>query len=207
MFVPGTAVGLAGWIAGQFASKLWESLAAGTLWLVHDLLKQCAEDVVFLPAQRVIGTATFQVRIEWPCSGFEGMGLMLVLMASFLVISRQILRFPQGTVAATPRVSPVVPRQRGADRCFDLAREPRLSRSCDGCLSFPGRHLFFLAEGFILIALTLRSSLFSAVDRQRGTAGWTASEAYVCPLVALVATTLVTGAVSVGVDPLYPAWL
>ena len=95
MFLAGTAVGLAGWIAGQFASRLWESLAASTLWLAHDLLKQCAEDVVFVPAQRVIGTATFQVKIGRPCSGFEGMGLMLVLIASFLVISRQVLRFPR----------------------------------------------------------------------------------------------------------------
>ena len=95
VFVAGTAVGLAGWIAGQFASRLWESLAVSTLWLVHDLLKQCAEDVVFVPAQRVIGTATFQVEIGRPCSGFEGMGLMLVLIASFLVISRQVLRFPR----------------------------------------------------------------------------------------------------------------
>ncbi len=204
VFVAGTAVGLAGWIAGQFASRLWESLAVSTLWLVHDLLKQCAEDVVFVPAQRVIGTATFQVEIGRPCSGFEGMGLMLVLIASFLVISRQVLRFPRALwllplgcllsyLGNVVRI--VVLIWLGSHVSKDLALGAFHSRA---------GLLFFLAEGFILIALALRSSLFSAVDRQRGTAGWMASEAYVCPLVALVATTLVTGAFSVGVDPLYP---
>ena len=182
VFVAGTAVGLAGWIAGEFASRLWESLAASTLWLVHDLLKQCAEDVVFVPAQRVIGTATFQVKIEWPCSGFEGMGLMLVLIASFLVISRQVLKFPRALwllplgcllsyLGNVVRI--VVLIWLGSHVSQDLALGAFHSRA---------GLVFFLAEGFILIALVLRSSLFSAVDRQRGTAGWMASEAYVCPL-------------------------
>ena len=65
--------------------------------------------------------------------------------------------------------------------------------------------LLFLAVGFGMIGLSLRSPLFSAADR-RAEADFdsTASEAYLCPLIALVGITLVTGAFSSGYDPLYP---
>ena len=203
VFVAGTAVGLAGWIAGQFASRLWESLAVSTLWLVHDLLKHrrgrrfCA---------RAAGHRDGDLpgRDRAAMLGLRGHGpharANRVLPGDFstgLEVSPGVWLLPLGCLLSYLGnvVRIVVLIWLGSHVSKDLALGAFHSRA---------GLLFFLAEGFILIALALRSSLFSAVDRQRGTAGWMASEAYVCPLVALVATTLVTGAFSVGVDPLYP---
>ena len=91
----GTAAGLGMLGAGRLAQALWNPLGVSTLWLVRFILKIFSEDVVYLPAKRIIGTASFEVEIAPVCSGYQGMGLMLVLMGAFLLISRRTLRFPR----------------------------------------------------------------------------------------------------------------
>src|SRR5271165_3925571 len=59
----GTAAGLGMLGAGRLAPVLWKPLGVSTLWLVHFFLKLFAEDVVYLPAKGIIGTAAFDVEI------------------------------------------------------------------------------------------------------------------------------------------------
>ncbi|MBV8129804.1 MAG: exosortase E/protease, VPEID-CTERM system [Planctomycetaceae bacterium] len=204
----GMAAGLGVLGAGRLAQLLWKPLGVSTLWLVCCILKLFSEDVVYLPAEWIIGTRAFDVEIAPACSGYEGMGLMLVLMGAFLLISRRTLRFPRALwllplgcllayLANAVRIAALI--LLGTHVSEDIALGGFHSRA---------GVLLFLAVGFGLIGLSLRSPLFSAADRQgEADVDSTASEAYLCPFMALVGITLVTGAFSSGFDPLYPLGL
>ena len=71
---------------GRLAQLLWIPLGVSTLWLVRCILELFSEDVVFQPGEWIIGTTAFDVEIAPACSGYEGMGLMLVLIGAFLLM-------------------------------------------------------------------------------------------------------------------------
>jgi len=204
----GTAAGLGVLGAGRLAQLLWKPLGVSTLWLVRFILKLFSEDVVCQPAERIIGTAAFEVEIAPACSGYEGMGLMLVLMGAFLLISRRTLRFPRALW-----LLPLGCLLAYLANAVRIAALILLGTHVSEEIALGGFHsragvLLFLAVGFGLIGLSLRSPLFSAADRQgEADVDTTASEAYLCPFMALVGITLVTGAFSSGYDPLYPLGL
>lgn len=204
----GTAAGLGVLGAGRLAQLLWKPLGVSTLWLVRFILKLFSEDVVCQPAERIIGTAAFEVEIAPACSGYEGMGLMLVLMGAFLLISRRTLRFPRALW-----LLPLGCLLAYLANAVRIAALILLGTHVSEGIALGGFHsragvLLFLAVGFGLIGLSLRSPLFSAADRQgEADVDTTASEAYLCPFMALVGITLVTGAFSSGYDPLYPLGL
>ena len=204
----GTAAGLGVLGAGRLAQLLWKPLGVSTLWLVRFILKLFSEDVVCQPAERIIGTAAFEVEIAPACSGYEGMGLMLVLMGAFLLISRRTLRFPRALWLLP--LGCLLAYLANAGRIAALIL---LGTHVSEEIALGGFHsragvLLFLAVGFGLIGLSLRSSWFSAADRQgEADIDSTASETYLCPFMALVGITLVTGAFSSGYDPLYPLGL
>ena len=187
---------------------LWKPLGVSTLWLVRFILKLFSEDVVYQPAERIIGTTAFDVEIAPACSGYEGMGLMLVLIGAFLLISRRTLRLPRALW-----LLPLGCLLAYLANAVRIAALILLGTHVSEEIALGGFHsragvLLFLAVGFGLIGLSLRSPLFSAADRQgEADVDSTASEAYLCPLMALVGITLVTGAFSSGYDPLYPLGL
>ena len=140
--------------------------------------------------------------------GLEGMGLMLVLMGVFLLISRRTLRLPRALWLLP--LDCLLAYLANAGRIAALIL---LGTHVSEEIALGGFHsragvLLFLAVGFGLIGLSLRSSWFSAADRQgEADIDSTASEAYLCPFMALVGITLVTGEFSSGYDPLYPLGL
>ena len=204
----GTAAGLGVLAAGRLAQLLWIPLGVTTFWLVRFILKLFSEDVVYQPAEWVIGTRAFDVEIAPACSGYEGMGLMLVLMCAFLLMSGRTLRLPRALWLLP--LGCLLAYLANSVRIVALIL---LGTHVSKEIALGGFHsragvLLFLAVGFGLIGLSLRSSWFSAADRQsEADVDSTASEAYLCPFMALVGITLVTGAFSSGFDPLYPLGL
>ena len=204
----GTAAGLGVLCAGRLAQLLWKPLGVTTLWLVRCILELFSEDVVFQPAEWIIGTTAFDVEIAPACSGYEGMGLMLVLIGAFLLISRRTLRLPRALW-----LLPLGCLLAYLANAVRIAALILLGTHVSEEIALGGFHsraglLLFLAVGFGLIGLSLRSPMFSAADRRaEADVDLTASEAYLCPLMALVGITLVTGAFASGYDPLYPLGL
>jgi CAAX prenyl protease-like protein len=90
----GSAIGGAAWYAGQLMDLLWPALGWSTLMTVKALLQLFFPDTIFEPGELVIGTEDFLVEIAPQCSGFEGMGLMVVFLAAFLWLYRGKLHFP-----------------------------------------------------------------------------------------------------------------
>ena len=92
------AAGLAAWGAGRISSRFWEPLCRWTLETVERLLRLFFSQTVVDPLELLVGTPAFQVEVAPGCSGFEGIGLMIVLIGSFLWIFRGELRFPRALI-------------------------------------------------------------------------------------------------------------
>jgi exosortase E/protease (VPEID-CTERM system) len=100
------AIGVAAWGAGWITRGWWEPLSRATLWSVHQLLALVCEETIYWPDELLVGTTGFQVFIEEPCSGCEGIGLVWVFLGAYLWFFRYQLTFPRallllvfGTVA------------------------------------------------------------------------------------------------------------
>lgn len=89
------ATALVAWLAGLWSASLWLPLSRATFLVVAALLKPFFHGVTTDPADLVLGVDAFVVRIEPGCSGFEGIGLITVLLAAFLYAFRSDLHFPR----------------------------------------------------------------------------------------------------------------
>ncbi len=214
--IVGTGLGvvLGGFGLSLMAEHLWAVLASATFALVRVGLSLVCADVVFDPTHYRIGTSTFAVRIAPACSGYEGIGLVWAFLAAYLAWSRRSLRWPHawlliplGTVAIwlvnSARIIALI--------LIGAWVSPEVALG--GFHSHAGS-LGFLVISLGLVLLSRRSAYFMAEPCSLAavaeggaievpTVNPTAS--YLMPFLAVVATTLVTGAMTTaGFDPFYP---
>jgi exosortase E/protease (VPEID-CTERM system) len=98
------AAGATAWRLSPFCQSLWNSspgrvLTDVTFDFVHLLLRNVFPDVVADRAKLAIGTPRFAVEIGGPCSGFEGLGMILVFGVFWLWFLRKEIRFPQALLS------------------------------------------------------------------------------------------------------------
>lgn len=91
----GVLVGMGSLCFMPSAQSLWEPLSDLTLVIVVGMLSCCFADVVVDHVTRLVGTSTFYVEIAPQCSGYEGIGLIVVFLTAFCILFRHRLRFPQ----------------------------------------------------------------------------------------------------------------
>ena len=195
----------------QFSEHLWTPMARGTLIIVRFALGLVTTGVVCDPSQYVIGVDDFVVQIAPICSGYEGIGLVWAFLAVYLMVARRTLRWPRawwliplGTVVIwsinSARITTLI--------LIGARISPRIAlggfHSQAGCLGF-------LATGLGLVALSRRSRFFTKPAAEptadfalEPVATVNPTAAYLVPFLAVVGTTMITGAVSAGVDMLYP---
>lgn len=91
--VPTLALGLGAlaWRAAAAAEQLWGALSSGTFRAVEAVLRLGAGDVTALPEERVLGLDGFEVEIAPICSGVDGVGLVLMFLATWIALARQRL--------------------------------------------------------------------------------------------------------------------
>jgi len=97
-------IAFAGFVAAIFWSSLHIERFTGLFWsytgkttvdLVETLLAPFAGAPVVRPEPFVIGTEAFKVEIKEACGGFQGIGLISMLLGGYLWWFRRIHRFPQ----------------------------------------------------------------------------------------------------------------
>lgn len=91
----GFLVGLGAWAGGLWARQHWGPLASATFSSVTVLLKISGVEVVQNLSELMIGTSRFSVRIAPQCSGYEGMGLAIVFVGTYLWWCRADHYFPR----------------------------------------------------------------------------------------------------------------
>jgi exosortase E/protease (VPEID-CTERM system) len=84
--------------AGTLAARAWAPLGQLTIHLVVAVLRLFVSPVSMDAARHIIATPHFEVEVSAACSGFEGMGLMLVFGVVWLYLFRAEYRFPRALV-------------------------------------------------------------------------------------------------------------
>ena len=93
-----TAVAFAGAsvavVAGYLAQEGWNSLSSATLTLSDWFLTLYEPNVLLDNEHRILGVGNFQVQVFGPCSGYEGVALLLAFLSIYIWVFRRDLRFP-----------------------------------------------------------------------------------------------------------------
>lgn len=189
------ALGLASWRVAVAAEGLWGTLSGATLRAVAWTLGRLTSGVIVDPSANLIELGEFSLVVAPVCSGADGLGLVLLFQAIWISMSRSRLRvsralvlLPLGAVAALGanvlRLSVLI--LVGASGRAELAA---------GGLHSKLGWILFIAIALASVAIAERIPWL-----RRSEAGATAEEeglppvvaAYLAPLIAALATALVT---------------
>ena len=192
------------WVFALVTQNLWDPLSAGTFNSATSLLQLLYADVVVEPELRTLGVGGFVVEIAAVCSGYEGIGLVLIFTAFYLVIFRQDFRFPQSLM--------LLPLGVVAIWAFNVLRIAALiviGAEISPELALGGFHSLAGWIGFVVVTacillLAHSSNLFSRAPHQSGAQPVNFRMALLIPLVVLLSATIVTSALTITVDWWYP---
>jgi exosortase E/protease (VPEID-CTERM system) len=208
LLLVGAAAALATWGTGLLAKSLWEPLARSTLWASYHLSKPLVTAPIYQPETFTIGAAGFRIWIAPECSGYEGMGLVLLLTGAHLWAARRRLRFPRALILLPIGLSVI-----WLANAVRIATLVTLGAWGYGAVAMDGFHsqagwLALDAVGLGLILAAGRWSYLTADVPGHATeeedASWTTG-AYLAPLLAIIAASMVARAFSAGgADHLYP---
>jgi exosortase E/protease (VPEID-CTERM system) len=175
-----------------------------TLSAVAGLLRMGSDEVVSVPDRLEVGLRSFHVRVAPVCSGYEGIGLILVFLAACLVAMRKSLRFPLAFL-----LLPIGVLAAWSANVLRITALIVVGSRWSPELAFGGFHskagwILFCCVALGLAALAQRTP-FSTHDgaREEGET-WNPSAAYMMPFLAIGSAALVTELVSAGTQALYP---
>jgi exosortase E/protease (VPEID-CTERM system) len=194
-------------LVGKTTQLLWSPLAHATLWISRQQLNLVYQDVLSDPGRRILGTSRFQVEIASSCSGYEGIGLIVIFVGVYLWLFRRTLRFPRALLLFpagaiiiwlfnTLRITALV--------AVGSSWSPQIAaggfHSQAGWISF-----ILVALGVIFIAQRSRwLALGPKPKAPRPTPQGELATALLMPSLVLVATGMLAATVSAGFDTWYP---
>ena len=199
------ALGAAAWWTGVAAESLWQPLAHATFRVVAAMLWAIYPEVISRPDRLIVGTPAFKVHIAPSCSGYEGIGLVLVFLSIYLWLFRRELRFP-GALLLLPLGAAAI----WVVNAVRIAALIVIGTSGWPAIALGGFHsqagwIAFNLVALAIVTLLNRSRLFKTEPAPALAAPRAdPTTAYLAPLLAVMASAMVTGALSSGIDWLYP---
>jgi exosortase E/protease (VPEID-CTERM system) len=203
------AVAIASLTIAMASQQLWEPLSDLTFAVSAQLLGLMYSDIYADPLLRILGTDTFRVSIDTACSGYEGIGLVVVFTAFVLSLFRADFRFPQALLLFPIGIAAI-----WSFNAIRIALLIGIGHELSPEIAVGGFHSQAGWISFVLVAVGLlagayRISFFRAdtpVPTRSAvvTAGLNANVAYLLPIVALLGSTLLTLAFTADMDWLYP---
>jgi exosortase E/protease (VPEID-CTERM system) len=202
----GPALGVIAYLCGLLARDQWNTLSNVTFRLVFFLLRMVFPDAVCRADARIVGTSSFSVSIAPECSGYEGIGLIFTLLSIFLWAFRRDFRFPRALMvlplgmiliwlANAFRIAAIV--------AIGTVGYPELAQ---GAFHSLAGWVLFIMVGLGLIASVQLSGFFTAASRREhdgGSRPATFDGGYLVPLMAIIATAMVSTSFSPGFDYYY----
>lgn len=191
-------------------SRLGYAMQSAAFAGVKGLLSLFYSGVVADPATLALGTARFQVQVGAPCSGVEGLVLMLTLTIGWLIFARRELRLQRAVL--------LIPVSLVAIWLLNLVRIAALIAIGDaghadvairGFHSLAGWLMFnAVALGFLLAANHVRwlrkADFVSAGAGPTEVAQRNVAAVYLLPFLTVLTASLIGRAASSGFDWLYP---
>jgi exosortase E/protease (VPEID-CTERM system) len=194
---------LATWLIG-LSSVFGQASIRLTLVTVGPILRLLLSNVVCDPVNRIVGTTRFNAVMETPCSGVEGVGLVLAFSVAWLWAFRRECRFPRALLLIPAGVITIW--LANAFRIVALimignAGLPDIAlggfHSQAGWIAFNG-----VALGFCVLAQ--RSSWFAVAQVPATTDAANGTAAYLVPFLGILAAGMLARSVSASFEWLYP---
>ncbi|MBI3469322.1 MAG: exosortase E/protease, VPEID-CTERM system, partial [Planctomycetes bacterium] len=193
--------------AGELADKLWRPLGWATLRIVELCLRPLYSQLVVHEGDLIVSIGSFSVQIAPSCSGYEGMGLMAVVVSVYLWCRRGSLRFPHALLLLPIGIAAI-----WFANAARIAALIAIGASISQGVALGGFHsqagwLAFNVVALSVIVIAERGQYFAKTRRSAAnepSATTYPAAPFLCPLLALVAVAMVTGAFSSGFDYLYP---
>jgi exosortase E/protease (VPEID-CTERM system) len=200
----GFFIGLVALLAGYATAMLWEPMSRLTLEVVAFGLGLSRGEVISIPEELVVGTPTYTVFLDRPCSGYEGIGLITVLLGFYLFYFRKSLRFPNALLLLPIGVALVWVAN--SLRIVALISVGTLvsPEIAEGGFHSAAGWLLFCVVTLALIAVSERSAWFSAEKERQAASFRTPEGAFLLPLLVLLATGLASTLFSTDFEYLYP---
>ena len=203
----GIVLGSAAWLSGVLTEALWAPLARHTFALAGGMLAIIYPQIVSDPDRLILGTPSFKVAIAPQCSGYEGVGLLLAFLTAYLCLFRRELRFP-GALALLPLGAVTI----WVVNVVRIVLLIVIGTSGWPTIALGGFHsqagwLAFNAVALAFVALLNRGRFFMRAAPALASAPHVEGDsttAYLAPFVVVMASAMVTGAFSAGIDWLYP---
>lgn len=196
------------------SSVIGRSLQQATFANTRALLAVFYKNVIAFPGSHLLGTSHYVVEISWLCSGVEGLGLVAILLSSWLLYMRKELRVGRALL--------ILPIALLATWLMNIVRLAMLIAIGDAGYPLVASNGFHAQAGWIFLNLLVLTSLL-LVQRVR----WFQREAgdlavvdattqagmvlshnatviYLLPLTVILAASLVSQAVSSGFEWAYP---
>jgi exosortase E/protease (VPEID-CTERM system) len=179
-------------------------MAGATLVLVRSILGLVSSQIAYEPVDRIIGVVGFRVSIGDPCSGYEGIGLVVAFLGGYFWFFRRSVRWPQAYYLIALGASAI-----WLLNALRIAVLVMIGAWASRDVALGGFHsqagwLSFLAVSLGLVAISRRSSFFAAdIEVREGAGSSNPSLAFLGPFLVVLATSLVTAALSSGFDALY----
>lgn len=202
--VVAVAAAIVTWLGGEIVQRYSAWLASGTLYLAEPLLRVVYPDVMADPEQFLLGTRTFVVHITPQCSGYEGIALITVFLAIYLSVFRSRIRFPHALL-----LFPIGALAVWLANAGRIAALVAIGTSYSPQLAAGGFHsqagwISFIAIATAMIAVTRRMRFFVSVGGDVSAEVSPIVTALLVPFLALMASMMVTAALSSDVDRFYP---
>ena len=203
----GLVVGVVSWLTGQYTQTLWKPLHRGTFQAVHAILSMLLPNMISRPSESILGTRNFSVTIHPSCSGYEGIGLILVFVGAYLWHYRGELRFPRSLVLLP--LGTVLIWLTNVVRIVALVLigvhvSPAIAL---GGFHSQGGWIAFLAVSLGLFVAARQLPYFRVegpIVDEAEVSGPNPTTPYLAPLFALLATMIFTAALSSSFDRFYP---
>ena len=188
---------------GYWSQALWRPSSLATLTLLAALLRTTFEELEVEAAELEVTLRDFSITIAPECSGLEGVGLISVLLGVYLVAFRGQLSFPRAFL-----LLPLGALAVWLGNVLRLAVLIAIGAFVDPELAIGAFHskagwVMFCAIALGVATLGQRSEFFARNTGEQAVASENPTAAYLMPLLVLVATALVTGALAQSYDKLY----
>ena len=203
--VSAVGLGVLAWLGFFLGEALWRTAAASTFSIAEAALRLIYDEVRSRPERLVLGTRRFRVSIAPSCSGLEGVGLILAFLGIYLWLFRRELRFPAALV-----LLPVGAVSIWLLNVLRIVVLIVIGSSGWREIALGGFHsqagwLTFNAVALGFVAVVNRTGWFMKSQQEpRPRTAVDSTAAYLAPFVVVLATAMVTGAFSSGLDWLYP---
>lgn len=199
-------VGLMAWVLASFAQSLWTPLSDMTFRLSAFLLDQIYADIVVDPETRRLGANNFVVNIAPQCSGYEGMGLTAIFTGFYLSVFRKDFRFPQALWLFPIGIVTI-----WLFNNIRIAALIAIGVSFSPAVAIGGFHsqagwISFIVVIVLILSIAYRIPYFNTMPVTAAVSDRKLNlpMALLIPFIALLATTILTSALSADFDWLYP---